>query len=172
MQMYFVLNPCNFGVYTSNIGFVRMSPRMLFFILSRFRVTSHQDSGHSFLSKFLVTAVPWSMFSGNSNILPAVLEEIATCFCKLFDHGVELGNEKFYFAVIGVKGDAEFHVDCGYFTRSYQTVGEVSDIPMCPYCDAVTSNFGDVSDYPCWLDSAACTQIINVFCFGPESFEA
>ena len=100
--MYFVLNPCNFGVYTSNIGFVRMSPRMLFFILSRFRVTSHQDSGHSFLSKFLVTAVPWSMFSGNSNILPAVLEEIATCFCKLFDHGVELGNEKFYFAVIGV----------------------------------------------------------------------
>lgn len=102
--------------------------------------------------------MPWAVFSDNSDILPAVLKDIANCFRSLFQDGVCVDDQNFFFALIGCKGDAEFHVHAGEFLRSYMTVGEVNDNPMCPYCDAHTSNFGDVSDSPCWLPSVTCPR--------------
>ena len=106
--------------------------------------------------------MPRSVFSTNSEILPEVLRDIAKCFCLLFEEGLEINGERFHFAMIGCKGDAEFHVDASEFLRSYQTVGTVKDLAMCPYCDASTSNFGDVSDSPCWLDSVTCLELTSV----------
>ena len=126
-----------------------------------FQVTV-RNQGHSFLSKFLITAVPWSVFSTNSEILPEVLRDIAKCYSALFEEGIEINGERFNFAMIGCKGDAEFHVDAGQFLRSFQIVGTVSDHEMCPYCHATTSNFGDVSDSPCWLDSVTCLELALV----------
>ena len=75
---------------------------------------------------------------------------MALGFLSLFRDGVVVGNETFHFALIGVKGDAEWHVEAGNFLRSYLTVGHVNNKLMCGECLA-DDNFGDVSDYPAWL---------------------
>jgi len=106
----------------------------------------------------LITAVPWSVYSGNSEILPAVLKEIAKCFQSLFYDGVTCNGAQYWFALIGCKGDAEFHVEAGELTRSYQTVGTKNSIPMCPYCEAA-DDFGDVSDSPSWLPTVSGTRV-------------
>lgn len=107
--------------------------------------------------------MPWSVYHGKPEVLRAVLCEIASNFSSLFEHGLELHGQKFHFAMIGCKGDAEFHVSAAAMTRSYQNVGEKNDLAMCPYCDAVTSNFSDVSDSPCWLPSVACMKCLKSF---------
>ena len=111
--------------------------------------------GHSFLNRFLFTCVPWSTFSLDSSwILGSVLKEMANNLEKLFWNGLEINGRTFRFALIGVKGDAEFHVEAGEFQRSYMTVGTTNNLRMCPECHA-DDNFGDVSDNPAWLSTVA-----------------
>ena len=107
------------------------------------------------MNRFLFTCVPWSVFSKDSaTILTAVLKEMAVNFRTLYFEGVEVSSERYYFALIGVKGDAEFHVEAGEFCRSFLTCGTVNSLAMCPECDA-DDNFGDVSDHPAWLPTVA-----------------
>ncbi|CAK9035345.1 Uncharacterized protein SCF082_LOCUS21245 [Durusdinium trenchii] len=65
----------------------------------------------------------------------------------LFYQGVEINSVVYHFALIGVKGDAEFHVEAGEFLRSYSNVGTTNNLKCCPDCEA-DDNFGDVSDNP------------------------
>ena len=103
------------------------------------------------MTHFLFTAVPWSTYHIDSAaILGGVLTEIATNLESLFWDGIDVNGTKYYFALIGVKGDAEFHVDAGQFLRSYFTVGTANNLYMCPECEA-DDNFGDVSNNPIWL---------------------
>ena len=78
---------------------------------------------------------------------------------SLFWNGVEIKSDIWRFALIGVKGDAEFHVEAGRFQRSYMTVGTVNNLKMCPECEA-NDNFSDVSDNPEWLATVSCWEII------------
>lgn len=122
------------------------------------------NSGHSFLNRFLFTCVPWSVFSKDSaTILSAVLKEMALNLKNLYLEGVEVCSTRYYFALIGVKGDAEFHVEAGEFCRSYLTCGTANSLAMCPECDA-DDNFGDVSDDPAWLPTV--TEDWNMFLIG------
>lgn len=119
-------------------------------------VQSHNSLGHSFLSKYMVTCIPHSIFDLEpETILDAILKEVCNDFEELFDTGVEVGSQVWYAACIGCKGDAEWHADCGRLTRCYQNVGSVNSIPMCHLCDAA-DDFGDVSDEPGWLSTVAC----------------
>ena len=105
------------------------------------------------MTHFLFTAVPWSTYHIDSAaILGGVLTEIATNLESLFWDGIDVNGTKYYFALIGVKGDAEFHVDAGQFSRSYFTVGTANNLYMCPECEA-DDNFGDVSNNPIWHPS-------------------
>ena len=113
------------------------------------------DLGHSFLTHFLFTSVPWSIYHDDSaTILGGVMEEMAANLSTLFWDGVSINSTRYYFALIGVKGDAEFHVECADLLRSYMTVGTANNLLMCPECDA-DDNFGDVSDHPAWLPTVA-----------------
>lgn len=61
------------------------------------------------------------------------MEEMAANLSTLFWDGVSINSTRYYFALIGVKGDAEFHVECADLLRSYMTVGRYSqqfvDVP-------------------------------------------
>lgn len=114
-------------------------------------IMHHLNLGHSFLTKFLFTCVPWSVYHIDSSaILQAVLTEMAKDLQSLFWDGVVVDSTTDHFALIGVKGDCEFHVETGEFLRSFMTVGTTNNLYMCPECEA-DDNFGDVSDNPAWL---------------------
>lgn len=119
-----------------------------------------QSQGHSFLNHFLFTCVPWSVYNVDSTaVLSRVLEEMARNINTLFWEGIVVNSTRYYFALVGVKGDAEFHVEAGWFQRSFLGVGTVNNLQMCPECDA-DDNFGDVSDNPVWLPTAARLNLI------------
>ena len=117
------------------------------------------------MTHFLFTCVPWSIFNIDSSaILGGVLKEMASNLRTLFYDGIEMGSSRYYFALIGVKGDAEFHVEAGEFLRSYMTVGTANNLKMCPECEA-DDNFGDCSDNPVWLSTVPMFKL-EVFLFG------
>ncbi|CAL1170886.1 unnamed protein product [Cladocopium goreaui] len=111
--------------------------------------------GHSFLNRYLFTCVPYAVYSLDSyTVLRTVLKELGSQLKSLFLDGVEVNSTTYHFALIGVKGDAEFHVEAGEFCRSYMTVGTANNLQMCHECEA-DDNFGDVSDNPSWLNTVA-----------------
>ena len=98
-------------------------------------------------------------------ILGGVLKEMAADLRTLFYDGIEVGPSRYYFALVGVKGDAEFHVEAGEFLRSYMTVGTANNLKMCPECEA-DDNFGDCSDNPVWLSTVPYMCTLEAFLFG------
>ena len=79
---------------------------------------------------------------------------MAANLSTLFWDGVSIRSTQYYFALIGLKGDAEFHVECIDLLRSYMTVSTANNLLMCPECQA-DGNFGDVSEHPAWLPTVA-----------------
>lgn len=121
----------------------------------------HNTMGHSFLSKFLVTAVPYAVYSADPKaVLSAVLCDMAECFKTLFHEGLSINGTQWYVACLGCKGDAEFHVEAGQFWRSYQNVGTVTSILCCHHCECA-DDFSDVSDHPSWLRTAPNLKCIE-----------
>ena len=107
------------------------------------------------MNRYLFTCVPYAVYSLDSyTVLRTVLKELGSQLKSLFLDGVEVNSTTYHFALIGVKGDAEFHVECADLLRSYMTVGTANNLLMCPECDA-DDNFGDVSDHPAWLPTVA-----------------
>ena len=117
------------------------------------------------MTHFLFTAVPWNIFHIDSSaVLGGVFKEMARNLHALFWEGLQVKGVRYYFAVIGVKGDAEFHVDAGEFLRSYMTVGHKNNLYMCSECEA-DDNFGDVSDNPVWLATVPWFDRVPCFYF-------
>ena len=113
----------------------------------------HNSKGHSYLSRFFIVALAKSVYQENSDCISAVLRDTARGLVDLFHFGVDVGKGKtLRAALIGMKGDAEWHVECGYLDRSYLNVGTVNEKAMCPECDAglPSRNFEDFSDEPEW----------------------
>ena len=107
------------------------------------------------MNRYLFTCVPYAVYSLDSyTVIRTVLKELGSQLKSLFLDGVEVNSTTYHFALIGVKGDAEFHVEAGEFCRSYMTVGTANNLQMCHECEA-DDNFGDVSDNPSWLNTVA-----------------
>ena len=120
------------------------------------------------MTHFLFTAVPHSVYSADSTaVLGGVLKEMAQNLCSLFWDGVEVNSQRYHVALVGVKGDAEFHVEAAELLRSFYTVGTVNNLLMCPECHA-DDNFSDVSDRPVWLGSASTLHNCRVSFIGVE----
>ncbi|CAE7244059.1 unnamed protein product [Symbiodinium sp. CCMP2592] len=117
----------------------------------------HNNRGHSFLSRFLIGAIPSKLYSRNAEVLPCLLKQAAEDLKGCFQEGLlhEKSGMRFRFVFIGAKGDAEWHFDAGIFNRSYHRTGTVNAAPICPLCEAGTEgvSYTDVSDAPEWLAS-------------------
>ncbi|CAE7801495.1 unnamed protein product [Symbiodinium sp. CCMP2592] len=117
----------------------------------------HNNRGHSFLSRFLIGAIPSKLYRRNAEVLPCLLKQAAEDLKGCFQEGLlhEKSGMRFRFVFIGAKGDAEWHFDAGNFTRSYHRTGPVNAAPICPLCEAGTEgvSYTDVSDAPEWLAS-------------------
>ena len=118
-----------------------------------FEALGHNGKGNSLLSKFLIAAVPSKVFKGNPSVMVTVHQEVAADLKELFTAGVtSRQGHCFRAAVVGCKGDAEYHVEAGAFERHYARVGTAHDWAMCPYCWAGLPglSFTDMSDSPPW----------------------
>ena len=113
----------------------------------------HNSKGHSFLSCFLIAAVASKTYNRNKRVLPGLLKNVADELTSVFNEGIQgPDGSQFRFVFIGAKGDAEWHLEAGKFTRSYHNSGTKAELEMCPLCLAGGPNcsFSDVSDSPQW----------------------
>ena len=118
----------------------------------------HNGRGHSFLTKFLVAAIPHKVFSTHPEVFPALLHELKDNLIRLFTTGVDHDGHNYKFALVGVKGDLEFHHEAAVFKHCYLNVGVRNDLLMCPECSAgdAAHPYTDFRDNPAWL--ATCHQ--------------
>ena len=123
----------------------------------------HNAKGNSLLSRFLLFAVTSAVYSQNQQTIQSMLTEISKGLVELMA-GVTVRGKVYRAALIGVKGDAEFHVESGRFTRSYLNMGTVNNIRMCPDCHAGEDglSFSDFSDNPCWAPTTGQTVPWNL----------
>ena len=118
----------------------------------------HNSKGHSYLSRFLIAAIPSKMYNRNGDALPCLLREVAKQLTEVFETGIKhKSGTVLRFAFIACKGDAEWHWEAGRFTRSYHNTGVTNELPMCPQCEAGVPglSFTDVSDRPAWFATMA-----------------
>ena len=115
----------------------------------------HNQKGSTFLTRFFFCALPSKLYKTNKEALPQTLREIASNIKELWDTGLQMSNQTFYCGFVGVKGDYEFELEAGQFTRGYSRVGTVKELAMCWECMAGLPGipFTDVSDDPCWLET-------------------
>ena len=117
----------------------------------------HNNRGHSFLSRFLVCAIPSKTYKKNPELIPKLLKEVAKELRVLFESGLKQGKTgaRFRFALVGAKGDSEWHFEAGNFTRSYHRIGPVNPAMICHLCDAGAQGlpYTDVSSAPQWLST-------------------
>ena len=113
----------------------------------------HNAKGHSYLSRFLICACTSKLYKRNEAALPAILKETALELEQLFQHGIVTSSGvRIRFALVGCKGDAEWHFEAGIYTRSYHNSSTKKDLMICPWCSAGAPGlpFTDASDEPCW----------------------
>ena len=112
----------------------------------------HNAKGHSYLSRFLICACTSKLYKRNEAALPAILKETALELEQLFQHGIVTSSGvRIRFALVGCKGDAEWHFEAGIYTRSYHNSSTKKDLMICPWCSAGAPGlpFTDASDEPC-----------------------
>ena len=126
----------------------------------------HNAKGHSFLSRFLIAAIPSKTLNRNGKVLSSLLFEVAAELTELLEHGLSdpafkgTGDMPIRFAFIACKGDAEFHWEAGQFTRSYHKTGVKQDYMICPLCEAGRPglSFIDCRERPEWAASIAASD--------------
>ncbi|CAE7717972.1 unnamed protein product [Symbiodinium sp. CCMP2592] len=91
----------------------------------------------SYLTRFLLAAFPSKQWPGET--LSSILASLSGQMRTLFEEGLVVNGRRFYFGIMGLKADFEFHCtalrDAG-LQRSYEHVGRANDIPVCIECEA------------------------------------
>ncbi|CAE7945689.1 unnamed protein product, partial [Symbiodinium sp. KB8] len=115
----------------------------------------HNGKGHVFLSHFLVGAISNKLMKEHPQAVDIFLKEMAQDLGAIAREGLTVKGETYHIGLLGVKGDCEFHVECGCFERSYLNVGVIKDIPFCPECDAGSTGVPgfDFSEEPTWAQT-------------------
>ena len=129
-------------------------------VLRRARAMVTNFKGHSFLSRFLIFGMGGWMYKTRPYIIKEMLALLTEDLTELFHQGVTLQNgETFYAAVIGVKGDMDFHHKVMELQRSYRELGTKNDTRICHLCHAgdPAYRFEDYTENPAW-GSTVCTS--------------
>ena len=92
---------------------------------------------HSYLTRFLLVALPSKQWP--PELLADIFRTLSSLLHELFENGLVVNGRQFYFGILGLKADFEFHCtvlrDAG-LKRSYEHVGRARDIPVCIECEA------------------------------------
>ncbi|CAE7889525.1 unnamed protein product, partial [Symbiodinium necroappetens] len=112
--------------------------------------------GHSYLSRFLLFGLGGWVYKKNPHVTAVLFERVAEDFRLLLEEGVGVGNRVYYGAVIGTKGDMEFHQKYFGLLRSYSNVQtRAGSGSLCHQCMASTGQdsqfpFEDLRERPHW----------------------
>ena len=112
--------------------------------------------GHSYLSRFLLYGLAGWQAKSHPEVPKAMCRLLASDLHELFHKGVEVpGRGLVYGAVIGLKGDMDWHKKCMHLTRSWLHAGQESAGEICHCCLAGNRNFPfeDYSENPRWSQS-------------------
>ena len=91
---------------------------------------------NSYLTHFLMFAFPSKKFKTTPGLLKSMLEVTSQDLATVCIEGVACGKHTYHFAILGMKGDMEYHAKIGTLTRSYQNVGHKNLIKVCHECHA------------------------------------
>ena len=110
------------------------------------------NRNNSYLSHFLLFAFPSKRYKQTPGLLKAMLRRISEDLALICSEGLFVQNQRWNFAVIGLRGDAEWHSKTGVLSRSYQNVGHKREIPCCHLCDAGAPGipFEDFTSQAAW----------------------
>ena len=91
---------------------------------------------NSYLTHFLLFAFPSKKYKQTPGLLKSLLNAVSLDLGRACRDGVVHCGNLYHFAVLGMKGDLEYHAKCGLLTRSYMNVGHRNPIPCCSECGA------------------------------------
>ena len=112
--------------------------------------------GSTFLSRWLFFTLGSWVYVPYPEVLENLVDRLATDLRRLFHEGVEVGNQRFFAACIGVKGDLDWHRQVYQLLRSYAHVGTRWTGSICHACLAGGQGpmFEDYSERPAWMGTA------------------
>lgn len=110
------------------------------------------SQNNSYLTHFLLAAFPSKKYKNQPGLLSSILEAISRDLGRVCQEGLVVDNTTYHFAVLGLKGDMEYHAKIGLLTRSYQNVGHRNFLPCCHECwaGAPTVPFEDFTTHASW----------------------
>lgn len=110
---------------------------------------------NSYLSRFLLFAFASKKYKLQPSLLKVLLQHVSENLGQTCNSGLSAQGHTFYFAVVGYKGDLEYHAKTGLLTRSYKNVGHVNPIACCHECDGGVAGlpFEDMSPTAKWIDT-------------------
>ena len=124
--------------------------------------------GHSYLTRHLLFSLRHSIYRANPQVIDKLWQCMVDSFTRLLFNGVEVPRHgTFYAAVLGVKGDMDFHTKSYELNRSYSHVitrrgnGGRNGGMICFACHAGTGSqfpFDDFHATPAWSASLFRTR--------------
>ena len=112
--------------------------------------------GHSYLTRHVLYGQRASVLQKNPHVLNEVLQIIVDDFNKLMVEGIEVpGHGTVFAAIVGCKGDMDFHVKSYKLSRCYSKVQSRDQGFICHACLAAAGvnsahNFDDFRESPDW----------------------
>ena len=109
--------------------------------------------GHSYLSHWMIFGLGGWIYKKHPQVATKLLEELSLNMSELFEQGVVLQNGKTVFAaLVGIKGDLDFHEKYMKLERSYSHLGSRNKIEICHLCKAGSARypFEDFAEEPEW----------------------
>ena len=108
--------------------------------------------GHSYLTHWLLFSLGSWVYLTEPKILQTLLAIVAESLRKLFWEGIQIGTETYHVAIIGCKGDMDFHRLAFNLTRSYAHVGTIATGKICHACESGGGGpiFEDYGESPAW----------------------
>ena len=120
-------------------------------LLSQYPTTS----AHSFLTRHLVFVLPTHLVKKGPEVLNAALATCARDLKELFETGIDVGGDRFYGALLALKGDQKWHAATGNFFRSYNHLADVNSKQICHEClgGDTLFPFEDTSSGAGWVET-------------------
>ena len=111
---------------------------------------SHNTKENSFLTKYVLSVLPHDLYK-SGNALEVVIDKICCDFRELFENGISVGSNVWYFGMTGLKGDLKWYEKIANLERCFnKQIG--SGLQMCHECEAGSEDipFEDASHFPTW----------------------
>ena len=106
----------------------------------------------SYLSKYLVFAYPSKKYGKLPGLLKALHQAACADLADICSRGVLVDQTRYFFGVVGYKGDFEWHNKIVDYTRNYVHLGHTNELGCCPECAGGTPGvpFEDISSQAVW----------------------